>query len=386
MGDNKSKGIHLQGAPLMIAVNTGLVLAQVAFGAYHVVGKEALSYIDAVIFAFYREIIAGPALVLIALIIERAKPNIKEDWWRFLLLGVTGVYLNQLLFILGLEFTSSVQAAIMQPCIPVFTTALTLILRTEKFSVLKVIGILFSAAGAVVLVGFKDLSFKSQQFKGMLCLIGNTLAMSVYYIFQKPVLKKYPPISVTGWAYIIGSVLMFITSLIRVRGHWDEYKVNEKVYFPLGYSIVGATIFTYMTLTWANKHAPASVVAAYSSLQPLTAAVLSYFVFHTVPSNNQYIGGAAIIVGLVLVSIARVIESRKEAALSYHPINSSPYTSSPYGHDFPINPPPSFVSSPPPPSPSGSFKNKQRGDVGIEIQRKSFSDNAQMASTPPVVR
>lgn len=105
-----------------------------------------------------------------------AKPNLREDWWRFLLLGATGVYLNQLLFILGLQLTSSTQAAIMQvhllfiiipfllhdwqlmlnnllqPCIPVFTTALTLILRMEKFSILKVIGILFSAAGAVIMV------------------------------------------------------------------------------------------------------------------------------------------------------------------------------------------------------------------------------------------
>ena len=40
----------------------------------------------------------------------------REDWWRFLFLGLTGVYLNQLLFILGLELTSATQAAIMQVC------------------------------------------------------------------------------------------------------------------------------------------------------------------------------------------------------------------------------------------------------------------------------
>jgi drug/metabolite transporter (DMT)-like permease len=392
----EKKGFQLEGTPLLVAVNTGLVLAQIAFGAYHVVGKEALQYIDAVVFAFYREIIAGPALVIIAIIIERVKPNVREDWWRFLFLGLTGVYLNQLLFILGLELTSATQAAIMQPCIPVFTTAFTLILRTEKFAVLKVLGILCSAGGAVVLVGLDNLSFKSNQFKGTLCLLGNTLAMSVYYIFQKPVLKKYPPISVTGWGYIIGSVMMGVTSLIRTQAHWADYKVNEHVYFPLGYSIVGATIFTYMTLTWANKHAPASVVAAYSSLQPLTAAALSYFIEGIVPTKNQYIGGAAIIVGLILVTVARVIESRKEAARAYHPINSLPFTTSPYGHDF--APPAApyttsaygrdfVISSGPPGSPTGSGSGSSRKygkSDNQDIQRKSFSDHSQMASTPPI--
>lgn len=48
--------------------------------------------------------------------IEGAKPNFKEDWWRFLILGATGVYMNQLFFILGLKLTSANQAAIMQVC------------------------------------------------------------------------------------------------------------------------------------------------------------------------------------------------------------------------------------------------------------------------------
>lgn len=356
---NRGGGIHLQGTTLTVAVNIGLVLAQVAFGAYHVIGKEALKYIDAVVFAFYREIIAGPILLIIAIIVERAKPNIKEDWWRFLLLGSTGVFANQLLFILGLQYTSSTQAAIMQPCIPVFTTAFTLILRLEKFSVLKVIGILFSAAGAVVMVGVENISFKSNQFKGMMCLVGNTLAMSIYYIFQKPVLKKYPPISVTGWAYIIGSALMGLTSLIFTHGHASEYKVAKQVYFPLGYSILGATVFTYMTLTWANKHAPASVVAAYSSLQPLTAAVLSYIVWHDTPTRDEYIGGAAIIVGLAVVSFARMRENKREAAEAYRPINSVSTYESPslYGNT-------DFIA----PANVGSAKWNN-----TDIQRKSFN-------------
>jgi len=317
----------LEGVWLSIAVNSALVFAQVAFGAYHVIGKEALHYIDAIIFAFYREIIAGPCLVLIALVVEKAKPDIAKDWWRFLLLGTTGVYLNQLLFIEGLALTSATQAAIMQPCIPVFTTALTLILRLEKFSVLKVIGILFAAGGAVVMVGVENISVKSSQTRGMLCLVGNTLAMSVYYIFQKPVLKKYPPISVTGWAYIIGSVEMGITALIISHKHVSSYGINHHVVIPLAYSIIFATVLTYMMLTWANKHAPASVVAAYSSLQPLTAAFLSYIFLHQEPKTNEYIGASAIIVGLGVVTAARVMETRREkggAAEEHQPINAPP--------------------------------------------------------------
>jgi len=370
----------LTGIKHTIAVNVGLVLAQIAFGGYHVIGKDALKHIGPVVFAFYREIIAGPTLIIIALIFERVKPNIKEDWWRFLLLGITGVYLNQLLFVEGLNYTSATQAAIMQPCIPVFTTAFTLVLRMEKFSVLKVIGILFSAGGAVVMVGVNNISFKSEQFIGMMCLVGNTLAVSVYYILQKPVLKKYPPISVTGWAYMIGSVLMGITSVIATKGEASKYKVVDAVYLPLAYSIFIATVFTYMTLTWANKHAPASVVAAYCSLQPLAAAVLSYIAWHSVPTRDEYIGGAAIIVGLAIVTFARTREKKEElAAGSYHPINTNlPYTNpSLYGNDY-VN-----TTTFPPKSETSKWRASSEDK---DIQHKSFQSTSDMASTPPVSR
>jgi len=317
----------LEGIWLTVSVNVVLVLVQIAFGAYHVIGKEALNYINAMIYAFYREVISGPCLVVLAVIFERVKPDIPKDWWRFVLLGTTGVFLNQLLFIEGLALTSATQAAIMQPCIPVFTTALTLILRIEKFSVLKLVGILFSAGGAVVMVGVTNISFQNDQTKGMLCLLGNTFAMSVYYILQKPVLKKYPPISVTGWAYIIGSVEMGVTSLVYSHGNPADYGIDHHVIIPLVYSILFATIFTYMSLTWANQYAPASVVAAYSSLQPLTAALLSYFFLNQDPERDEYIGASAIIVGLGLVTYARMRENKPKDAETkeeYQPIYQAP--------------------------------------------------------------
>jgi hypothetical protein len=43
-----------------------------------VIGKEALDYINAIVFAFYREVISGPALVLIAIIIEGNHPQTSE--------------------------------------------------------------------------------------------------------------------------------------------------------------------------------------------------------------------------------------------------------------------------------------------------------------------
>jgi len=304
----------LTGWKLTLAVNVALVTAQVAFGGYHVIGKIALDNgTNPIIFAFYREISAGPLLLIIAAIVERFAPNPK-DWWRFLLLGSIGVYGNQLLFVLGLSLTSATQAAIMQPAIPVFTTLITLILRTEKFSSLKLLGILASAAGAVVTVGFRGISLRSDKFIGTMCLVGNTLCTSIYYILMKPVLKTYPPITVTGIAYMVGAVEMGLTSLMFVfKRETDLYHIHASAAPALVYAILIATALAYTCVTFANSKAPASLVAAYASLQPLTAATLSFFFL----PNEKFtwmegVGGALILLGLGLVTFARSRETKAE--------------------------------------------------------------------------
>ena len=87
--------------------------------------KPALAYTHPLVFAFYREICSGPLLALLGFIVERmppldvrvassaqsplgARPQL-SDWWRFFLLGLTGVWGNQLFIFLGLYFTSPIQ-------------------------------------------------------------------------------------------------------------------------------------------------------------------------------------------------------------------------------------------------------------------------------------
>jgi len=287
-------------------VNVALVCAQVGFGGFNVVGKYALDYVKPVVFAFYREVISGPLLLIIASIVERVIPE-KRDWWRLALLGIV-LYLNQFCFIMGLKLTSSAtQTAIIQQCIPVFTTTIALIIRLEKMSFLKVLGIISAAGGAVVMAGFDDLSLKNAHFVGILLLLGNTMCMSLYYICQKPVLKKYPPITVTGWAYMVGAIEMGITSLAVNKP--SAYTIPTEVFLPLGYAIVFATILSYMALTWANTYAPASMVAAYSSLQPLTAALLSFIFLGEVLVWREGLGALFITSGLGLVTYARIREN-----------------------------------------------------------------------------
>ena len=77
--------------------------------------------------------------------------------WRSLVaLAISGVFLNQLVFLKGLALTSPVVAGALQPSIPIFTFILAVALGSESLNlrrrdgVLKLTGVLLCVLGAFI--------------------------------------------------------------------------------------------------------------------------------------------------------------------------------------------------------------------------------------------
>lgn len=227
---------------------------------------------------------------------------------------MTGVVLygTQFCFMMGLKLTNSAtQTAIIQQCIPVFTAAITVAIKMEKFSLIKLVGLVFSIAGAIVMIGFKDLSLENSRTIGMFMLLGNTSLMATYYVLQKPLLAKYPPITVTGCAYVVASFAMGLTSLFYINVP-SVYKLPKQVLWPLSYAIFIQTIFGFCCVSWANSRAPASMVAVYNCVQPIVAFILAYIFFHEIFVWTEGVGVVLVIAGLAFVTWARSRENKKQ--------------------------------------------------------------------------
>lgn len=109
-----------------------------------------LHVINPVVFAFFREVVAGFILSALACVLTRSVPK-KEDFKKLMFLGLL-VYFNQLCYIMGVELSGVVVATCIQPAIPVFTAAFAIGLGKEDPSYHKLIGILFASVGALCMV------------------------------------------------------------------------------------------------------------------------------------------------------------------------------------------------------------------------------------------
>ena len=248
----------------------------------------------------------------------------------FVILGLTGIFGTQLLYMLGIYYTNANIAATFQPTMPVWTAFLGILARIEPFPDFqtlrgwaKLVGILLAAIGAVVMTTQKiafgpngDQSTNGS-FHGYIFLIGNTLSMAIYVLLQKRFIFnkddspwKTKPVTVTAWSYLFGTVFMALASLYYVNQPENfTYFPKEKLY-PLVYAIFIASGMCYLLISWCNMQISASLVTATWPLQVFFCTILSYFVLGEVLHTLEFIGGATIVLGLMTVVWSNFSENK----------------------------------------------------------------------------
>jgi drug/metabolite transporter (DMT)-like permease len=224
----------------------------------------------------------------------------KKDIPRFVGCALTGVAINQMLFIKGLTLTSTIHAALLMLSTPMLITLFALLWLRESFTFSKGIGLALGVGGALLLILSKDASGISSVSGDVLILI-NAISYAIYFILAKPLMTRYPPLHVIRWVFTFGFILILPFSWPDVQQiNWEQALFSQLV--SLGALVFFGTFLTYSFNTYGLKHLGAGITGSYIYTQPVFAAIIAALFLKEQFSVEKAVAALLIFSGVYLVS------------------------------------------------------------------------------------
>lgn len=227
-----------------------------------------------------------------------AKPVTWDEVPKLATMGVAGMMLNQLLFTLGVARTSVAHAAVLMALTPLVVLLFVSARGHEKFSYVRLAGVLI-ALGGVCVLQISSSGSAGATYLGDLLVFGAGLAWSFYTVMSKNLTKTRDAVSVTALSYMISAIGLAPVTIWQTTEHGFG-AVTPALWAALIYmavfpSVVGALIYYYALI-----HMPASRVTAFLYLQPVLATLLAIPVLGEHVTGALIGGGAMVLAGVSL--------------------------------------------------------------------------------------
>ena len=227
----------------------------------------------------------------------------KKDIPRFVGCALTGVVINQMLFIKGLTLTSTIHAALLMLTTPLLISVLALWWLREQFTYTKLLGLLLGIGGALLLILSRDASGVAS-VSGDLLILVNAISYAIYFIMVKPLTSRYTPLHVIRWVFTFGFILIVPFSWQDAQqAAWQSASLSQ--WSALASVVICGTFLTYSFNSYSLKHLGAATTGSYIYTQPIFAAIIAALFLQEGFSVEKALAGALIFGGVYLGSRAR---------------------------------------------------------------------------------
>ena len=220
-------------------------------------------------------LIATALFSLVPLLWQKAEKVAKADVRKLigaaLLIGV----LRKVFIMYGLSMTSPIDGSIIDTIVPLLVLLLSVLLGMDRFTKLKIAGLVLGMAGAVavVLAGASS-SHQHSHLWGNVMILLCACVTSLYMVWFKRLIAKYRITTVLRWLYCAAAVMALPLGIGPIV-HTDFAAIARHALFPTLFVLTVPTYIPNLMLNYALKTVQPTVSSIYTYLQPVLAIAIS---------------------------------------------------------------------------------------------------------------
>jgi drug/metabolite transporter (DMT)-like permease len=278
-----------------------MTMTTVFWAGSFIATKIALRELPAMTIMFYRFIVATTLIVIIAFRRERTLPS-RSDIPLLLGLGLTGIFIYNILQFNALLYTSAGNASTINALVPLTSSVLATFFIGEKLTKRGIGCIILALIGVIAVITNGDLStLLTLGFnRGDLLMLGAMLCFSIYSVFSRKATKRYTPMVVTAYAFLFGFIpmipLAFIDGSIARIG-----ETSILVWMLILFMAVCSSVVGYLIQQVSLKKIGVTRTMLFMNLVPVFSLILSAIILGD-DITPVKIGSAALIIAAVVIN------------------------------------------------------------------------------------
>lgn len=239
----------------------------------------------------------------------------RKDLGLLFLCSMTGIALNQGLFLFGLSQTSPIDASIISTSSPIFVMILAAIILNEPITRLKAFGVMLGATGAIALIlsSIQVATGQSNLFGNLLC-ITSSFSYSIYLVIAKPITQRYSSVTMMKWMFLFAAIVI---SPFTYQNLLDTPAFHGAISFQniasILYVLIGATFIPYLLIPMSLKRIRPTTMSMYNYIQPMGASTIAIIIGQDTFSIVKLIAAAFVFGGVYMVTQSKSREDIEKA-------------------------------------------------------------------------
>lgn len=289
----------------MLRIYLKLFLTAVLWGGTFVAGRMLAGRITPCSAAFLRFAVASCLLLLLTWRMEGRWPAVsRSQILPLFLLGMTGIFSYNIFFFKGLERISAGRAALIIALNPIFITLCSGLFFRERLTPLKLLGVLISVTGAVIVISRGSIGAILGEGLGwgevyiLICVV----SWVAFSLIGKAVLSGVTPLVSVTYASAVGALALFVPAclegMLPQLGEYPPIVWANVIYLGLFGTVIGF-IWYYEGIRAIGP----TRAGLFINFVPVSAILLAFWILDEPVTLSLLLGALLVACGVCLTNL-----------------------------------------------------------------------------------